>query len=677
MASEESVGSSHPIFGSISQRRGEDECFWCKQKGHWMKDCPLNPRNKSQPSVPVETPREDSRDHGLSQTRREDKCFCCKQIGHWSKGCPRKKSEPSVSGGVVMDGSDPPVWQCDCGGGACLVFTSRTEKNPGRKFYSCPGKPGGGKCKFFKWCDTVVVSSYQRLDVAEPPYPMCTCGAGKCSLLTSNDGKDAGRKYFACPVRRGQGACNFFQWQDLAGKDSEMSRSHSGESGIASSSDSLDSLSNGIKDAEIETGDTLSKGDVSEVNGNQSDESNNNGLLLSSANGCQVEDEEMEFDSGKDTEVPAIYTFTEGDVGKLNGIQSNESNSKGLLPSSANRLHMEDETQFDASKNTGIATISRCQVKADEAQFDSESDYEIAISYNRGKADVSELDGIHSDGSKNKGSLPVSANGCLVKEKEMQFDSFKGTETANINGWQMKVEETQFDSDGEPETSYTCDPTCDPTKVEETLTGDVGKLDGIQSSESNENESLSSFANGCQVEDGELEFDSGNDTKIKTIYTLTEGYVAKLDGIQSNESNSKGSLPLSANGFHVKEEETRFDNFKNTDMETINACQVKAEEAQFETKREYEIATGDNCIKESLLASANGCEVKDRWVVSGIDNDRPPSIERLSLHHNFVNGVGAWKCSKCGKSHWMKNCVLSLICFKCGKFGHLKKDCTA
>ncbi|KAK1294646.1 hypothetical protein QJS10_CPA16g00785 [Acorus calamus] len=54
---------------------------------------------------------------------------------------------------VVDEGPDYPEWQCRCGRGACRVLTSRTAKNPGRKFYTCP--VGQGACKFFQWVDAI------------------------------------------------------------------------------------------------------------------------------------------------------------------------------------------------------------------------------------------------------------------------------------------------------------------------------------------------------------------------------------------------------------------------------------------------------------------------------------------------------------------------------------------
>ena len=50
------------------------------------------------------------------------------------------------------DQEPQPVLRCACGRGACAVFTARTHKNAGRRFFSCPATRDGG-CKFFQWCD--------------------------------------------------------------------------------------------------------------------------------------------------------------------------------------------------------------------------------------------------------------------------------------------------------------------------------------------------------------------------------------------------------------------------------------------------------------------------------------------------------------------------------------------
>ncbi|KAF9622463.1 hypothetical protein IFM89_031669 [Coptis chinensis] len=92
---------------------------------------------------------------------------------------------------------------------------------------------GGEDCVFFQWCnrespgqrqyislspELQLMSSGQRQDILQSPYPECSCGAGVCRLEPFiEDGRDTGLKYFACPVKKGQGACNFFQWQHSPG----------------------------------------------------------------------------------------------------------------------------------------------------------------------------------------------------------------------------------------------------------------------------------------------------------------------------------------------------------------------------------------------------------------------------------------------------------------------------
>ncbi|CAK9166182.1 unnamed protein product [Ilex paraguariensis] len=140
-----------------------------------------------------------------------DTCFSCQKKGHWAKDCPSrtpKKPEPSSPKlYVAADGFQySPCLLCPCGAGTCLLLTSNTDKNPGRKFYTCPNKEA--KCKFFKWSDMV------RSD--EIIYaPICGCGAAPCRIHIETSGPNAGRKLFVCPIKKGQGACNFFQWQDV------------------------------------------------------------------------------------------------------------------------------------------------------------------------------------------------------------------------------------------------------------------------------------------------------------------------------------------------------------------------------------------------------------------------------------------------------------------------------
>lgn len=78
----------------------------------------------------------------LAQRMQGDTCFRCHQQGHWAIYCPFKtppsKSKPSTSTPSPTSALDLPLLRCRCGR-YCLVRVAQTDKNPGRKFYTCPG----------------------------------------------------------------------------------------------------------------------------------------------------------------------------------------------------------------------------------------------------------------------------------------------------------------------------------------------------------------------------------------------------------------------------------------------------------------------------------------------------------------------------------------------------------
>ncbi|XP_078158107.1 uncharacterized protein LOC144553757 [Carex rostrata] len=136
---------------------------------------------------------------------------------------------------MKMNGEDVPKKQCPCGGGTCIVKTSHTEKNPNRLFYKCPAKI----CNFFQWCDGLGPSSQSPLKPGqgcsrspgkiikpqntslEPKNPTCSCKAGPCIVQTMHEGENKGRKYYACPIKKGHGACKHFEWVDSPVKPPE------------------------------------------------------------------------------------------------------------------------------------------------------------------------------------------------------------------------------------------------------------------------------------------------------------------------------------------------------------------------------------------------------------------------------------------------------------------------
>lgn len=74
----------------------------------------------------------------MSRSMERDTCYFCEQKGHWASKCPQKSKPSPSSGSTIIDGRDFPDMPCPCGAGICIVLTSKTTKNPNRKFYRCP-----------------------------------------------------------------------------------------------------------------------------------------------------------------------------------------------------------------------------------------------------------------------------------------------------------------------------------------------------------------------------------------------------------------------------------------------------------------------------------------------------------------------------------------------------------
>ncbi|KAG1348201.1 putative DNA-binding protein HEXBP [Cocos nucifera] len=155
----------------------------------------------------------------FSSSSNGNACFNCGIAGHWARDCTAgrgKEGEGAQSRRVAFIGGDDgevPEKACPCGAGSCLVRTSNTPKNPGRKFYRCPVKEENGGCNFFEWCDdqsSSIPTSQSVLNrqssLSVPDFP-CPCGAGSCLVLITKTGVNAGRQYYHCPINEGSSLC--------------------------------------------------------------------------------------------------------------------------------------------------------------------------------------------------------------------------------------------------------------------------------------------------------------------------------------------------------------------------------------------------------------------------------------------------------------------------------------
>ncbi|XVE72451.1 hypothetical protein DITRI_Ditri11bG0040100 [Diplodiscus trichospermus] len=140
----------------------------------------------------------------LSERKQRETCFRCRKQGHWAQDCPLKtptkasSSQPSTPEDIHL----LPVLRCHCGV-ACTICVSRSEANPGRRYYarncSCNSdKATPGKI-FFQWCDNVKAL-------------MCKCGAGACTINIQRDENGKETKYYTCRIRTGHGSCGFLQF---------------------------------------------------------------------------------------------------------------------------------------------------------------------------------------------------------------------------------------------------------------------------------------------------------------------------------------------------------------------------------------------------------------------------------------------------------------------------------
>uniref|UniRef100_A0A0E0P284 Uncharacterized protein n=1 Tax=Oryza rufipogon TaxID=4529 RepID=A0A0E0P284_ORYRU len=158
---------------------------------------------------------------GGAQVARGGACFKCGDSSHWARECPQ--SVPATGGGggggafggsggggggYGDAGGAVEEKACPCGAGSCLVLTSNTPRNPGRKFYRCPMRDNGG-CNYFEWCDNpspgpanVSGNTVFQSDTSVA-HMLCPCGAGACLILTTKTGKNVGRQFYRCPANQG------------------------------------------------------------------------------------------------------------------------------------------------------------------------------------------------------------------------------------------------------------------------------------------------------------------------------------------------------------------------------------------------------------------------------------------------------------------------------------------
>ncbi|KAE9588835.1 hypothetical protein Lal_00043256 [Lupinus albus] len=163
-------------------------------------------------------------------------CYTCKEKGHWQRDCPSKLNSLNTNSNNNNFHSKqnylPPVniW-CRCGHGFCEVKTVLSHKNLGKKYYACPIKRGKQCAGFVKWCECDG-GKINECDLQPPPYkyPECECGAGVCEKVQGTERSGLVKYYFACPVGERHGSCGYRVWEDeLLKKETVVTIEQSGQ----------------------------------------------------------------------------------------------------------------------------------------------------------------------------------------------------------------------------------------------------------------------------------------------------------------------------------------------------------------------------------------------------------------------------------------------------------------
>ncbi|KAK2416087.1 hypothetical protein P8452_61109 [Trifolium repens] len=174
-----------------------------QQQQHQHQQETTIPHSSSSPQfqIPPTTPEKSTPSPALLQRMQHDQCYKCKKIGHWSPYCPNNNNNNNTN--KQVSASATTLIYCPCGYGFCDVRKSKSEKNYGKSYFSCPNKRGArcGIGTFLKWCDAIDESDLQ------PPlfkYPECECGAGVCKKVV-----ETGQCYFICPIKQNHGSCGY------------------------------------------------------------------------------------------------------------------------------------------------------------------------------------------------------------------------------------------------------------------------------------------------------------------------------------------------------------------------------------------------------------------------------------------------------------------------------------